>query len=361
LASSHRDSDNSSLGDWTPDLRKLPKGLTDLALRVTQTGLKFGLWFEPEMISPDSELYRQHPDWCIHVAGRDRTQLRNQYVLDVSRADVRDHVVAQICHVLESAPISYVKWDMNRPMTEMGSALLPKERQRELAHRHILGVYDMMDRVTSRFPNVLFESCAGGGARFDGGILFYMPQAWTSDDMDPAERLRIQWSTSLVFPACSMGAHVCSARNHTTGRVTPLETRGAVAMAGAFGYELDLTKLSPEELEVAKAQVARFKQLRPLVQFGDFYRLRSPYETDEGAWMYVSRDQSEAFVVYVEVRIEPNPPVTVLRLRGLDPAATYDIEGMPDAYGGDELMYAGLAIPKLWGDLGSATFHLKRR
>jgi alpha-galactosidase len=355
-----RDRDDSSLGDWVTYDKKLPRGLKDLAERVHRLKMKFGLWFEPEMVSPDSELYRMHPDWCLHVAQRHRTQLRNQLVLDVSRADVRDYVVSALCKILDDAPIDYVKWDMNRPLTEVGSARLPPERQREVAHRHILGVYEMMERVTSRFPDVLFESCAGGGARFDGGMLYYMPQAWTSDDMDPVERLKIQWSTSLVFPPSSMGAHVCSSPNHTTGRVTPLATRAAVAMSGAFGYELDLTKQTEDERLQIKDQVAFFKEIRTLVQFGDFYRLVSPYSTEEGAWAFVARDKSEAFILYVRVQNEPQPPVAVLKLAGLEPSFDYEILGTGERYGGDYLMYAGIAIPKLTGDLQSVTWRLRR-
>lgn len=355
-----RDRDNSSLGDWVVDSKKLPRGLRDLAERINRLGMKFGLWFEPEMVSPDSELYRAHPDWCLHVPNRHRTEMRNQLVLDVSRPEVRNHVVDAVCRVLESAPIAYVKWDMNRPLTEMGSAALPAERQREIAHRYVLGVYEMMERVTARFPEILFESCSGGGGRFDAGMIYYMPQAWTSDDMDPAERLKIQWGTSLVFPACSMGAHVCSSPNHTTARITPLETRAAVAMSGVFGYELDLTKLDVEERTTIKQQVARFKEIRRLVQFGDLYRLRSPFQTEEGAWSFVARDKSEAFVMYVSIRCEPNPPVTVLPLAGLDPAADYAIEGTDQRFGGDQLMYAGLAVPRLTGDLRSKTWRLRR-
>jgi alpha-galactosidase len=354
-----RDRDDSSLGDWVVDSKKLPHGLKDLAERVNRLGMKFGLWFEPEMVSPDSNLYRAHPDWCLHVPNRHRTEVRNQLVLDVSRPEVRDHVVNAVCSVLQSAPIAYVKWDMNRPLTEMGSAALPPERQREIAHRYVLGVYDMMERVTTRFPEVLFESCSGGGGRFDGGMLFYMPQAWTSDDMDPAERLKIQWSTSLVFPACSMGAHVCSSPNHTTARVSPLETRAAVAMAGAFGYELDLTRLSTEERRVIGQQVAFFKEIRRLVQFGDLYRLRSPYQSAEGAWSFVSPDKSEAFVMYLCVQSEPNSPVKVLKLSGLDPLADYEILGKNECFGGDQLMYAGLAVPRAV-DLQSFTWRLRR-
>jgi alpha-galactosidase len=355
-----RERDDSSLGDWFVNRTKLPLGLEDLSARIHRLGLKFGLWIEPEMVSPNSELYRSHADYCLHVPHRERTQFRNQLVLDLTRSDVRDQIVERICAILESAPIEYVKWDMNRPLTEMGSLGLPQVRQREVAHRYVLGVYDIMERITSRFPQVLFESCAGGGARFDAGILHYMPQCWTSDDMDAAERTKIQWGTSLVFPASSMGAHVCSSPNHITHRSASLETRGAVAMVGAFGYELDLTKLTDGERQMVKAQVAHFKTIRSLVQFGDYYRLLSPFDAARAAWCYVSRDRGEVFAVYVQIRGIPNPPVEVLALRGLDAQADYEILGQNVRLGGDYLMHVGLTIPALAGDLRSFTFRLRR-
>lgn len=365
----HRDSDNSSLGDWFVYREKLPEGLKALAEGVNKEGLQFGLWFEPEMISPDSELYREHPDWCIHVKGRERTEIRNQLVLDITRQEVREHVLEKLIAIMEDAPISYIKWDMNRPLTEMGSAALPPERQRELAHRYCLSMYKMMDILTSRFPEVLFESCSGGGARFDAGVMHYMPQAWTSDNMDPYERLRIQWSTSLVFPASMMGAHVCSSPNHSTDRRTALATRAAVAMSGAFGYEVDLSSFSPEEMKEVALQVAFFKEIRSLVQFGDFYRLRSPYETSDGSWMYVSPDKKEAFVMYCKVTNLPNPPVSTLKLSGLNPNLRYRIregfsqgltseKGKDLVLGGELLQNAGLTVPRLHGQLLTVVWRL---
>ncbi|MGB3721144.1 MAG: alpha-galactosidase, partial [Hyphomicrobiaceae bacterium] len=267
-----RDSDNSSLGDWFVDRRKLPNGLEDLVQRVRNLDMQFGLWFEPEMVSPDSELYRAHPDWCLHIEGRRRTEARQQLILDLSREDVQDYIVKTISGILSSAPITYVKWDMNRNMTEIGSAKLPPERQRETAHRYMLGLYSVLDRITSAFPHVLFESCSGGGGRFDPGMLYYMPQTWTSDNTDAISRLKIQYGTSIVYPVSAMGAHVSAVPNHQVGRVTPLETRGHVALSGNFGYELDLTKFTEEEKEIVKAQIALYKEIRHLVQFGDFYR-----------------------------------------------------------------------------------------
>lgn len=271
-----RDNDDSSLGDWVEDRRKLPEGLGKLGEDITAMGMEFGLWFEPEMVSPESDLYREHPDWCLHVPGHKSSLARQQLVLDLSRKDVCDYIVESVSSVLSSAPITYVKWDMNRNMTEIGSALLPAERQRETAHRYILGLYDVLERIVSRFPHILFESCSGGGGRFDPGMLYYMPQTWTSDDTDAVERLKIQYGTSIVYPASSMGAHVSAVPNHQVHRITPLETRGHVAMSGNFGYELDLTKLTEAEREDIRKQVSEYKELRMLIQYGDFYRLLSP-------------------------------------------------------------------------------------
>ena len=235
-----RDGDNCSLGDWVVDRNKLPNGIESLAKRIEEIGMKFGLWFEPEMISEDSDLYRAHPDWCIHAEGRNCTPSRNQLVLDLTRDDVRDYIVDAVSAVLKSAPISYVKWDMNRNITEIGSAKLPPERQQELSHRYILGVYDVLERITSAFPDALFEGCSGGGGRFDAGMLYYYPQYWTSDNTDAIERLYIQHGTSMVMPASAMGAHVSAVPNHQIRRTTSLKIRVHVAFAWQFGYELEL-------------------------------------------------------------------------------------------------------------------------
>ncbi|MFD1954120.1 alpha-galactosidase [Paenibacillus thailandensis] len=354
-----RNDDTTSLGDWKVDLNKLPEGLNDLATRVNKLGMQFGLWFEPEMVSEDSELYRAHPDWCLHVPDRRRTVARNQLILDLSRADVQDYIVEAVGSVLRSAPISYVKWDMNRNMSEIGSALLPPERQRETAHRYMLGLYSVMERITSAFPNVLFESCSGGGGRFDPGMLYYMPQTWTSDNTDAISRLQIQYGTSIVYPVSSMGSHVSAVPNHQVHRITPLETRGNVALSGNFGYELDLTKFSGDEKEIVKRQVALYKEIRHLVQFGDFYRLRSPFEGNDTAWMFVSKDRGEAFVMYARVLQEANEPLDRFRLKGLDPKRDYRLEQDGSLYGGDELMYAGLPVPELHGDFQSAVYRFR--
>lgn len=354
-----RDNDTTSLGDWFVDRNKLPNGLGDLVSRVKRLDMQFGLWFEPEMISPESELYRAHPDWCLHVEGRRRTEARRQLILDLSRADVREYIVKVISDILSSAPITYVKWDMNRNMTEIGSALLPADRQRETAHRYMLGLYEVLEKITSAFPHILFESCSGGGGRFDPGMLYYMPQTWTSDNTDAVSRLKIQYGTSIVYPVSAMGAHVSAVPNHQVGRITSLETRGNVALSGNFGYELDLTKFTDEEKETVKAQVALYKDVRHLVQFGDFYRLLSPFEGNETAWMFVSKDKSEAFVVFVSVLQEPYARLNRFRLKGLDPNRDYVLDGEEGAYGGDELMHAGLKTPQFFGDYSSKVYRLR--
>lgn len=355
-----RDNDTSSLGDWYVDRQKLPEGLDNLANRVKDMGMEFGLWFEPEMISVDSDLYREHPDWCLHVPGRNRSESRNQLVLDFSREDVCEEITKRVCDILASAPISYVKWDMNRHMTEIGSAALPPERQRETAHRYMLGLYKVMDKITTSFPHVLFESCSGGGGRFDPGILYYMPQTWTSDNTDAVSRLKIQYGTSLVYPIVSMGAHVSAVPNHQVERSTSLDMRGDVAMSGNLGYELDLTQLPEDEKEIVKKQVSHYKEIRELIQFGDFYRLQSPFEGNETAWLFSNRDKTEAMAFYFRVLAEPAAPTTVIKLKGIDVTKKYQVVGTDKVYGGDELSYVGLSIPvEIKGDFQSYVWHLK--
>jgi len=360
-----RKDDTSSLGDWVSNEEKLPGGLEVLANRVRDLGLQFGLWVEPEMASPDSDLYRAHPDWCIHVPDRSRSLGRNQLILDLSREDVCDAIVEMMSDVFSSAPIGYVKWDMNRNMTEIGSAVLPPERQRETAHRYMLGLYRVLEKLTSAFPDILFESCSGGGGRYDPGMLYYMPQAWTSDNTDAVARLKIQYGTSIVYPPVTMGAHVSAVPNHQLGRTTPIEMRGHVAMSGNLGYELNLTKLNDTEKHIIKRQVATYKEIRHLVQFGDFYRLLSPFEEEkdgtarEVAWMFVSPDKAEAFVAYFRVLVEPHAPLGRLRLRGLDPDADYRLLKVGQVLGGAELMYTGLDLPFMLGDFQSATWRLE--
>ncbi|GFP75230.1 alpha-galactosidase [Clostridium fungisolvens] len=358
-----RNSDDCSLGDWVVDKNKLPDGLKSLGDRINDLNMKFGLWFEPEMVSPDSDLYRAHPDWCLHVPERTRSTARTQLILDLSREDVCDYIAKAISQVLSSAPISYVKWDMNRNMTEVGSKLLSADRQRETAHRYILGLYKIMDKLTDEFEDVLFEGCSGGGGRFDPGILYYMPQIWTSDDSDAVERLKIQYGTSILYPASTMGAHVSAVPNHQVGRNTPLKMRGDVAMSGNFGYELDLTKFTEKEKKEVKEQVMQYKELRALIQFGDMFRLVSPFEGkgNETAWMYVSEDKNEAMVAYFRILAEADAPVRKLRLIGLDPDKDYLVSECEGIFGGDELMYSGITIPFLFGDYQSVVWKIKSK
>lgn len=355
-----RDDDRSSLGDWVVNEDKIKGGLGALAREINAMGLKFGMWFEPEMISPVSKLYEAHPDWCLHIAGRTRSEARCQLILDLSRPEVCDYVVQAVSAVLESANIEYVKWDMNRNMTEIGSAKLPAARQRETAHRYMLGLYRILEDITEKFPHVLFESCSGGGGRFDPGMLYYMPQTWTSDDTDAVERLKIQYGTSLVYPNAAMGCHVSAVPNHQVQRVTPLLTRGIAAMCGNFGYELDLTKLTEEEKRLVMKQVAFYKEIRPTVQFGDFYRLQSPFEGNDAAWMFVAKDGGEAVVSFFRVLAQPYASLAYLRLTGLEPNASYlDVETKA-VYGGDELMYVGLNVPQLAGDYAAHLWRLRK-
>lgn len=355
-----RNDDTTSLGDWVVDKNKLPDGLEDLVKRVRGLDMQFGLWFEPEMISPDSDLYRQHPDWCLHVEGRRRTEGRQQLILDFSRQEVGDAVADMVRGILRSAPITYVKWDMNRNMTEIGSAALPPERQRETAHRYMLGLYRVMEQLTTEFPHILFESCSGGGGRYDPGMLYYMPQTWTSDNSDAVSRLKIQYGTSLVYPLSSMGAHVSAVPNHQVHRNTSLRTRGHAAMSGNFGYELDLTAFSEQEKEEVREQVKLYKEIRHLVQFGDFYRLRNPFEGNEAAWTIVSEDRSEAVLYYFRILSEANEPIRWLRTMGLDPEGDYKCLEDGNIYGGDRLMNAGLAVPPMHGDFQSFIWRFER-
>ena len=368
-----RDDDTTSLGDWFADKRKLPNGIEGLAKKITELGLKFGLWFEPEMVSKKSRLYEQHPDWLIQVKNRRLSHGRNQYVLDFSRKEVVDHIYEMMAKVLREAEISYVKWDMNRYMTEIGSLALAPERQREVPHRYILGVYDLYERLTSEFPHVLFESCASGGARFDPGMLYYAPQTWTSDNTDAIERLKIQYGTSFAYPLSSMGAHVSAVPNHQVKRMTSLDTRGNVAYFGMFGYELDITKMTEEEKEIVKKQIAFYKDHRELIQKGTFYRLISPFDGDGNvtAWMVVSEDQKEALVGYYQVLAKPNHGYPRILLKGLNGDFEYEIKGVEGTFFGDELMNVGIQLTKdifeariganESGDFSSKLFKLKAK
>lgn len=340
----HRDDATSSLGDWYPDPRKLPDGIKGIAEKVEKLGMKFGLWIEPEMISKDSDLYRMHPDWMIGVPYRNQCHGRNQYVLDFTKPEVVQYIGDLIAKVLHNAPVSYIKWDLNRSISEPFSRGRDAGFQSELFHRQVLGMYQLYERLTTEFPEILFESCASGGARFDPGMLYYAPQAWTSDSTDAIERLRIQYGTSFVYPLSSIGCHVSEIPNQQTYRNTSLKTRGETAYFGTFGYELDLGKLTEEEKEEIKAQVAFVKEYRKLVANGTFYRLLSPFEGDEAAWMVVSEDKQEALAGYYRQRQPSNAPYKRLYLRGLDEDTEYEIEGREESLFGDELMQAGLVI-----------------
>lgn len=348
-----RDDDNTSLGDWIVDKRKLPNGIEGIANKIVDMGMEFGLWFEPEMISIESNLYKEHPDWCIHVPNRPHTMGRGQLVLDLSRKDVCDYIVESVCNILDSAPITYVKWDMNRHITDIGSALLPAERQEETSHRYMLGLYEVMERITSRFPDILFESCSSGGGRFDPGMLYYMPQTWVSDNTDAICRTKIQYGTSLAYPPITMGCHVSTVANHQVGRITPLETRGNVAMAGNFGYELDLTKLTEEEKEIVKDQIKEYKDIREIIQFGDLYRIFNPFDGNESAWNIVSKDKTQFVATYVKVLSLPAAQIRIIKFKGLNPEYLYKDVETGEIFAGDELMNVGITIERVKQDFYS--------
>ena len=331
-----RDSDNCSLGDWTVDRRKLPGGLGGLAEKLNGMGMKFGLWFEPEMVSPDSDLYRQHPEWCIHVEGRPRTEGRQQLILDYAKPQVCEYIVKALTEILGENSISYVKWDMNRNMTESPYAGQP--------HRYMLGLYSVLETLTTEFPDVLFESCSGGGGRFDAGMLYYMPQTWTSDDTDAVERLYIQEGTSLVYPVSTMGAHVSAVPNHQVRRVTPLAFRGAVAMMGRYGLELDLEKLPEEELAELQRQIAFYEKYQQVIHQGDLYRLTSVYGHRFAAYEIISEDKLTVMVFVYSVTGKPNIAPQQLHLQGLEPGAKYREVSKERTYDGSMLMNIGIPV-----------------
>ncbi|MDO5131839.1 MAG: alpha-galactosidase [Eubacteriales bacterium] len=373
-----RDTDTSGLGDWFVNEKKIKGGLKKLVDEINALGMKFGIWIEPEMISPDSDLYRAHPDWAIRIPGRDPVQIRNQYVLDLSRKEVLDTVYERIANVLKSANIEYVKWDMNRTLTDFGGAFLGAENQDELCHRYVLGLYEMQRRLVDDFPNLLLENCSSGGARFDPGMLYYSPQIWCSDNTDAIERLMIQEGTALLYPLSTMGAHVSVTPNHIVGRNTAFETRGNVALAGTFGYELDITKLGEKELAAIPQQIALYHKYNDLIRRGDYYRIASYRENHlYDCWAVVSKDKSEAVVTYVQVLKIPDDRSRTLRIPGLDPGRDYAVivdrtsdiapEDDPSVIlpvgprariHGDALMYAGLPMPNFWGDFRSAIIYL---
>ncbi len=344
----NRFDDRRALGDWYVNEEKLGGTLKQLVERINALGLKFGIWFEPEMISRDSDLYRAHPDWCIHVPNREKSIARYQYVIDFSRQDVRDYIFDRMYAVLSSCKVDYVKWDFNRNLSEIGSAAYPADKQKEIAHRFVLGTYEVMDRLTKAFPDMLMENCSGGGGRFDPGMLSFSPQIWTSDNTDPIERLSIQFGTSMCYPASTMGAHVSASRR------AGYETKGDVALWGSFGYELDPNKFTENEVETVKKQVAEYHKYYDVIHFGDLYRLISPFENHfRAAWMFVSEDKTEALVTNVVMR-RSEENTFYLRLKGLDPDKYYTDEETGEIYSGALLMNAGLNLSRYSMEDGSS-------
>ena len=354
-----RDSDTSGLGDWFVNEEKLKGGLNTLVEKVKSYGMKFGIWFEPEMVSEDSELYRTHPEWAIQIPNRKPTRSRYQLVLDMTRQDVRDYLFKVISDVLSSADISYVKWDMNRSICDWYSAELPVENMGEMQHRYVLGLYELLDRLTSEFPHILFEGCSGGGGRFDAGILYYCPQIWCSDDTDAYERTKIQYGTSFFYPISTIGSHVSIVPNHQTGRITPFETRAVTAMSGSFGYELDLNTLSEEEKNAVVEQNKRFKKYGPLIHNGRYYRLSNPMTDKFAIWSFVSENSGEVLVHGMIFRTEPNMTRYSVKLRGLISDKKYVVDGDNTIYTGKALMEGGILLPKPWGDFFPIELHLK--
>ncbi len=345
----HRDWDNSSLGDWFVNETKLPGGLKYLADEINALGMRFGLWIEPEMISEDSKLHRAHPEWVLRTVRREPAQCREQYVLDLSNPEAADYIYEQIKKVLSSANIEYVKWDMNRPLADVGSLKLPPDRQGEVMHRYVLAVYRMQEQLLKDFPDLLLENCSGGGARFDPGMLYYSPQIWCSDDTDAIERLAIQEGTMLVYPLSTMGAHVSDCPNHVTGRQVPFETRGLVALAGTFGYELDVRKISEEERTQIPSQIAAYKKYHGLIADGEYYCIASYQENRlYDCFEVVSQDQKTALVFYTQVLAEPNKKSRRIRLQGLKEDWIYEVDGQK--LSGRTLMNAGVLIERMRGD-----------
>ena len=345
----HRDDDKSSLGDWFVDQKKFSNGISGFADRVHDKGMKFGLWFEPEMISIDSKLYEKHPDWMIATPGRQGTPARNQFVLDMTRQEVIDYLFEHMSAIIKQTKLDYIKWDMNRNITEMYGAKLPADQQLEFPHRYILGVYQLYARLTEAFPKVLFESCASGGGRFDLGMMYYAPQAWCSDDTDAVERIKIQDGTSYGYTQNMWGAHVSAVPNDQVGRLTSLDTRAAVAYFGDFGYELDITKMAADELATIKKQVAFYKQYRHLFQFGKFYRLDNPDTNNDNVygWQVVNEDRSEAILTRFQILNGANPAYIRVYFAGLDPEATYTVNDGEEHFSGAELMNAGYFVQRI--------------
>lgn len=379
----NRNDDNRGLGDWFVNEQKLVGGLAPMIEKINDMGLKFGIWVEPEMVNEDSNLYREHPDWALTIPNRRPTMGRNQMVLDMSRADVREYLWNCLYKLLSENNIEYVKWDMNRCLTDVYSKVASRGEQGKVMHKYVLGVYELQEKLVSTFPNILLENCSGGGGRFDAGMMYYSPQIWCSDDTDAVERLRIQYGTSFAYPVSTMGAHVSAIPNHQTGRTTPLHTRGVVAMSGTFGYELDPNKFTEEEKVEIRHQIAEFKRFYWLIQDGLYYRISNPIERDSyDAWEFVAKDASEALLNLVVTRVQPNSHLLHVKLKGLDPTARYVIdadytrsgldenahmeniygaigEGREDrrVYSGSALMSSGYTFPLMAGDYPAVQVH----
>lgn len=345
-----REDDCSGLGDWIVNEKKLGGTLAELSGEIHAMGMKFGLWFEPEMISEDSDLFRAHPDWALRIPGREPNRGRCQLVLDMSRTEIVDHLYHQISTVLEEADVDYVKWDMNRSICDYYSAALPAERMGELPHRYILGVYDLAERLLTRFPNLLLEGCSGGGGRFDAGMLYYAPQIWCSDNTDAVNRLNIQYGTSFFYPSGTAGAHVSAVPNHQSGRVTPFETRGITALAGTFGYELDLNLVTDEEKEMVKEQLEKFDRYYDLTHEGDYYRLTAPGEEEIMAWEFVSKDGSQAVTSVVKTAAEGNPLPIHVPVAGLKSDRKYRCSYDGSVHSGNVWNSCGLTLKKIPGE-----------
>lgn len=369
-----RDDDSSSLGNWAVDKSKLPNGIVGLAKKVHAMDLKFGLWFEPEMVSVGTPIHDAHPEWMIGHPQKNISHGRNQYVLDFSRPEVVENIFDQMDAILSSNEIDYIKWDMNRYISEAYSQHLPAAQQREVMHRYILGVYALYEKILAKYPDLLIESCAGGGGRFDPGLLYYAPQTWTSDDTDAVERLKIQYGTSFIYPLSAIGSHVSEVPNHQVARTTSLKMRGDVAAFGTFGYELDSTKLNEPDKKIIKEQIKQVKKWQPLIHHGTFYRLKSPFEENVTAWMVVSLDQKEALVGVYQVLAKPNPVYERIQLTGLKENRLYQINEDETLRYGDDLMQVGLLLGEnyigraheYWsrdmpGDYASRIYYLKEK
>ena len=355
-----RNDDNSGLGDWVVNEKKLGCTLKELAQKVNEKGLKFGLWFEPEMVNEDSDLYRAHPDWALAFKGRKPVRGRNQLVLDYSRSEVVEAVFEQMCKVLDSANIEYVKWDFNRSINDVCSSTKNVENQGKVLYDFIKGTYSLAEKLTSRYPNILFEGCSGGGGRFDAGMMFYTPQIWCSDNTDAVDRTRIQYGTSFAFPASTVGSHVSIVPNHQTGRICPMKTRGIVAMAGTFGYELNLAKISDAEKEEIKEQVKAYKKYAGLIKNGDYYRLTNPFIDETASWAFVAEDKSEALISSILLEMHGNMTPVYVPVYGLERNCLYRDEETRIVYPSNVLEEMGLPVTEKLGHFESYQWHLVR-